>query len=103
MITAGWVRGPFSRIPVFATTNSTANKLLLIRFLGTFLRVSSLSPTTYSSDMSESGMWLKRGTEQKSKQLEKLVCFCTTSHPGDAEKQKELVQLPLQIYAIASY
>ena len=70
MITAGWVRGPFSWSSVAASTNATANKLLLIRFLGTSLRVSSLSPTTNSSDMAESGMWLDRGKNKKSNQLE---------------------------------
>lgn len=77
MITAGLVSGPFSWIPVFESKNSTASKLLLIRFLGTFLRVSSLSPTTYSSDMSEAGMWLNR---EENKKIKKVKIVIVDSH-----------------------
>ena len=57
MIKAGFANGPLSGGVEF-DQNSTDNRLVLIRFLGTFLRVKSLSPTTYISDMSEFGMWL---------------------------------------------
>ena len=72
MIKAGFFSGPLRYCPDSVLRNSTDNKLLLIRFLGTFLRVKSLSLTTYISDMSESGIWLKMNEKGRLKHFAKF-------------------------------
>ena len=79
VISTGLLKGPFRNVES-AIFKENMIVFELILFCGTFLRLSSLSPTTYNSEMSDCAIILNKGGQKLDKTSTFLVLNRTKSY-----------------------